>query len=505
MVDPSLDLLIQQVLASTNDEDEAGLWIDGEDNYSSSGGASTSSIGSIPGDLFDGDYEFDDLSTQEIPGTSWKGEEVVAHSNEKQSMLTSNLKNVLSTKVRTSKTLEVNTKMTTFAIGYRRSSSSLGVCNPLRPEPTGKSHSANCDHCALQSSRSVPLRQEYEMLSFSLGYDKKPLAHESDHAWEERSAGNTLLSCPKDASSITRRGLLRLMIGGMATMSSSPSSFVQDNVSTCTATSQADKMTTMSKSIDRQDKPIATSHALNEEDKASPACAERASDVVEGRSVSPVRRSPSTGDMLHRICSWSESLKTKGLLKIINTLEHILRVDPVALQRPVALFERTRKYNPVSKRMETSRRQCPFRYPLFIALNRQDTPRSMVQVLIQHSAQRSLLSSLRDGPHQETVLHLLLRKRPTETLLMNEMIMADRALGRIQDRRGNTPLHVACQHHALRGTILHLSWVFPCSLEVRNINGKTPHDIALSRSTTGDDSVLVLLTPRSHRIVSCTL
>jgi hypothetical protein len=261
---------------------------------------------------------------------------------------------------------------------------------------------------------------------------------------------------------------------------------------------------TAGRRVERQDTP-APFIDIDKADTASAAVASQEGEMAEHQLPSSSSHGPSTGDILHRICSRSGSLKAKSILKVFNAIEHILQADPRALERPQDLFERVRKYNPVSKKMETTRRLCPFRYPLFLALNRQDTPRALLQVLIQHSGRRALLSSLRDGPHQETALHLLLRKRPADTRLVNEMIMADRGLGTIQDRRGNMPLHVACQHYADHATLLHLSCAFPRSLEVRNMHGRTPHDIASSRSTTQGDNVLALLTPRSHRVASTGL
>ena len=204
-------------------------------------------------------------------------------------------------------------------------------------------------------------------------------------------------------------------------------------------------------------------------------------------------------NLLHRLCAHGLASHSLGLTTILlDTVNRLLRVDPGALGRPGQVFVRRKVWAPpLAPSPPVSRVTSSFRYPLFLALQRRDTPRPLLQLLIQHSAQRGLLS-LRDGLHDETPLLLLLRKRPHDALLLNEVLAADPRSAIISDSHSNTVVHAACAWGAPHSSVLYLVSVYPGALEVRNRNGETPWDVAVSRTTTSEE-VLRLLSPRGHR------
>lgn len=174
--------------------------------------------------------------------------------------------------------------------------------------------------------------------------------------------------------------------------------------------------------------------------------------------------------------------------ELCHELTDILKRDPDAVGRSERVSHAKRVFNWKLGRFET--KVCPAAYkdPLHLALSFPDTPRTVIQALLEVAGVCTVPSpsgdgtvsalTIPDGAERETPLHVLLRTRSQDFKLLNQFLEICPKAVFHQDRRGNTALHIACQYGAPLETIRLLTSMNPKASAQLNMNGHAPLQVA---------------------------
>jgi hypothetical protein len=167
----------------------------------------------------------------------------------------------------------------------------------------------------------------------------------------------------------------------------------------------------------------------------------------------------------------------------VEEVDQILRMDPQAASRSVAVTSKKVVYNPICRGTETKSVKEVYRYPINIAIKNKASA-AVIAVLIESAP--SVLS-IKDGSAQETSLAVLIRNAPEDLANIDKMLLANPHCIQGADRHGNTATHVACTSGASLNIVRHLCIMYPESLEMRNRHFKTPYELSQQRISASSD------------------
>jgi ankyrin repeat protein len=197
--------------------------------------------------------------------------------------------------------------------------------------------------------------------------------------------------------------------------------------------------------------------------------------ILTPAAASPPKQvAKSRDNLLHRLCA-SQHVDEQRLLAAVRAL---VRKDPAVLSRPYKIKN--------------------YQYPLHIALNNPTTPPAVMKVLLEHAD--PTLFTVKDGYNQETPLHLFLKRHAKQIDVLDALLLKAPTTAAMMDRRGNTPLHVACMYDAAAtAAIRHLIILEPQACYRINGAGQTPLQIAETKTSfDNNDAVLYLLRARTR-------
>ncbi|GKY95838.1 hypothetical protein MPSEU_000544400 [Mayamaea pseudoterrestris] len=206
--------------------------------------------------------------------------------------------------------------------------------------------------------------------------------------------------------------------------------------------------------------------------------------------------------LLHRLCmTYKVSLDSAKLPRLV---QWTLDKDPECLlRRHVSLVAKAVQV-PQTRQKGKRRIKAAYHYPLHMALANRNVPVPVIQTLLMVALQLNCcggaadLLTLRDGRLQQTPLMILLKYRPHQVKLLDELILAAPASVALADRCNDTALHVAVRHGAGLVAIRHLVIVEPKTCLAENRLGETPLRIA-QRVGGIPDGVVSFLAVRTHR------
>jgi hypothetical protein len=220
-------------------------------------------------------------------------------------------------------------------------------------------------------------------------------------------------------------------------------------------------------------------HTVIEDDSSSSFL--RAFLANKQTQPTPKYRKITDPSLLHRACS-SRDLS-------LETVQGILREDPGAASRELALFTEGKVYNYITHHLETKMVRESYTYPLNMALEKGFNA-NVIKSLID--ADKDVLGK-KDGLEQEGSLHILLKHHKNNGKMVGAILMANPRSVMVEDRHFNTPLHVACRSGASMDVIRHLWVQYPGALAKRNFQGLTPLDVARTNGHMCSDSIAYFL------------
>ena len=182
--------------------------------------------------------------------------------------------------------------------------------------------------------------------------------------------------------------------------------------------------------------------------------------------VSVDRHTVQGGDesALHRACTEGNADEVAKLLK----------EDRVQSTRSVRVTTTKSVYNFATYKMENRQVEENYTFPLNLAI-RAKLDTSTLDAIAK--AAPGVLST-KDGDAQECSLSVLFKTMPHDTATADKFLLKNPDCARVSDRKGNTPLHVACQNGAPLDTIRHLVILYPEAVFLHNHHGETPLIIA---------------------------
>jgi hypothetical protein len=196
----------------------------------------------------------------------------------------------------------------------------------------------------------------------------------------------------------------------------------------------------------------------------------------------PKHRKVTDPFLLHQQASSNRDLS-------LETVQGILREDPGAASRQLALFTERKVYNYLSHQLETKRVRESYTYPLNMALEK-GVNADVIKSLID--ADKAVLGK-KDGLEQEGSLHILLKHHKNNGKMVGAILVANPSSVEVEDRQFNTPLHVACRSGASMDVIRHLWVMYPGALAKRNFQGLTPLDVARTNGHMCSDGIAYFL------------
>jgi Ankyrin repeats (many copies) len=158
----------------------------------------------------------------------------------------------------------------------------------------------------------------------------------------------------------------------------------------------------------------------------------------------------------------------------IYEIESILLHDEGAVSRSVPIKAEKMVYHPVRRCLIKKTIKATYTYPLHLALRRLASSK-IIELLIDTDPSMLLV---KDGPQQDTPLHVLLKSSPSNVALVDLMLLEVPFCVSVKDLEDNTPLHIACSHGASMDVIKHLCILYPEAVSMRNAKSQTPLDIS---------------------------
>lgn len=168
---------------------------------------------------------------------------------------------------------------------------------------------------------------------------------------------------------------------------------------------------------------------------------------------------------LHRAC-------VQGDMQDISTL---VSQDRVQAARAVRITSTKQMYNMGTYQLEEKQVQENYAFALNLAICSKHVDASTLELLA--NAAPGVLSTA-DGNAQECSLAVLFKRRPQDLHTADQFLLKNPECARVADRKGNTPLHIACQAGAGLDTIRHLVILYPEALFMYNAHGENPLMVA---------------------------
>lgn len=146
---------------------------------------------------------------------------------------------------------------------------------------------------------------------------------------------------------------------------------------------------------------------------------------------------------------------------------------------------------------------CSYSLAMNIAI-KNGASAKVLEILIQ--AEPSVLKE-KDGPSQETALHIALKSssanKPFSEETVQKMLHACPEAASVIDRHDNTVLHAACRHRPKYADVIKLLLkIFPDAASRRNFHGDTPLQVLQLSGAVADDEVVSILQKASAAILS---
>jgi ankyrin repeat protein len=144
-------------------------------------------------------------------------------------------------------------------------------------------------------------------------------------------------------------------------------------------------------------------------------------------------------------------------------------------------------------------RHEPYQFPLNLALLHQSQDEPNMKALQALAATAPEVLRMEDGQNGGGSLTIALRHHPRNLKLVQLLLKTNPRCIETSDRRGNTPLHVACFQGAPLEVIVELYGQDPTAIDRTNIAGDTPWNIIQQNGSPSSKPVAEFLYACSKR------
>lgn len=187
---------------------------------------------------------------------------------------------------------------------------------------------------------------------------------------------------------------------------------------------------------------------------------------------------------LHSICCWTDH---EDLASILSS---VLARDGEAVRRPFKLA-RTSEIEPESIFRSKRASHEPYTLPLNLALLHQ--PAGTLNLVVLRLLGEKGPDVICMDDNGTSSLLVALRHHPTSVVLAQLLLEINPACVHVADRRGNTPLHIACSssNDPSLEVVQEIFRLHPAAMDKRNFDGETPWSLLrrkthLSKSPVGE-------------------
>jgi hypothetical protein len=188
---------------------------------------------------------------------------------------------------------------------------------------------------------------------------------------------------------------------------------------------------------------------------------------LEKDAVDNTKRPRQQEPLLHRACCLPGISETE--------IRQLLQKDAAWASMPAVVYTTTSAYDPLTRSTVQRRTKEPYQYALNLAIRHKLSP-AILELLLTAAPHVALVH---DGSLHESSLAIALKYLPDDTATADRIMLSNPHACALQDKQGNTPLHVACARGAIAETVRHLVLLYPEALEIRNKLGKTPKELAV--------------------------
>lgn len=175
-------------------------------------------------------------------------------------------------------------------------------------------------------------------------------------------------------------------------------------------------------------------------------------------------------------------------------IERLLRNDPAAVSRSVALKTYKSVYSPILKHTVKKLVKEAYTYPLNLAI--QHGACNQVLEMLADAAPQVLTAF--DGSLREAPIFVFLKYHPHNCVLFDKLLLDCPSAAYMKDRHDNTITHVGARQGVSLEMIRHMVILNPESLRQRNFHGRTPLELAQQRTSLGTDAVATYLLEKVH-------
>jgi hypothetical protein len=195
---------------------------------------------------------------------------------------------------------------------------------------------------------------------------------------------------------------------------------------------------------------------------------------------------PQPSDALHLACCRPRVTPAE--------IERLLRNDPAAVTRSVALTSYKSVYSPILKQKIKKLVKEAYTYPLNLAI--QHGACNQVLEMLADAAPQVLTTF--DGSLREAPIFVFLKYHPHNCVLFDKLLLDCPSVAYMKDRHDNTITHVGARQGVSLEMIRHMVILNPESLRQRNFHGRTPLELAQQRTSLGTDAVATYLLEKVH-------